>query len=107
MRTDQDKKFFFELVIHWKGRVVHTQLAMERPRLPATENRHAYGGAGHHSLYGCSLRRRPDCLGIEPTRLFCPTGKGKLMESDSRGDSQAQPFHCRSKSAALPESGES
>src|SRR5580704_16872064 len=94
VRTDQDKKTL-DLVIHWKGGA-HTQLAVERPR-SATETATPIE-ARDHSSYGCSLRRRPDCLRVEPTWLF--HGQREAVESDSCGDSPAQPFHCRSKTSS-------
>ena len=93
---DQDKKFL-ELVIHWKGGV-HTQLAMERPR-SATETA--------TPMEALDIIR---CMAVLPygddqiasvlnrTRLFYGQ-REVMMESDLRGDSQAQPFHCRSKAS--------
>src|SRR5271157_5462544 len=67
-------------------------------------NGHAHGGAGDHSSHGCSIRRRPDRLCVEPTRLF--HGQREAVESDPCSDSPAQPFDCRSKTSSA-RSGES
>ena len=92
VRTDQDKKFL-ELVIHWKGGV-HTQLAMERPR-SATET--ATPMEALDIIRCMAVRYGDDQIASVLNRRGYSTGKGKRWNQISRGDSQAQPFHCRSK----------
>lgn len=46
-------------------------------------HRHTAGGGGDHSSDGGPSWRRPDCLGVEPTRI--EHRQGETVESESRG----------------------
>ena len=92
VRTDQDKKSL-ELVIHWKGGA-HTQLAMERPR-SATET--ATPVEALEIIRRMAVRYGDDQIASVLNRRGYSSGKGMRWNQNSRGDGQAQPFHCRSK----------
>ena len=94
VHTDADKKVS-ELTIHWKGGV-HTQLAMERPR-SATET--ATPMEALDIIRRMAVRHGDDQIASVLNRLRLFHGQREAMESDSRGDRQAQPFHCRSKTS--------
>ena len=94
VRTDQDKKSL-ELVIYWKGGA-HTQLAMERPR-SATET--ATPMEALEIIRRMAVRYGDDQIASVLNRRGYSTGKGKRWNQILRGDSQAQPFHCRSKAS--------
>ena len=92
VRNDQDKKSL-ELLIQWKGGA-HTQLAMERPR----SARETATPTEALEIIRCMAVRHGDDQIASPllNRRGYSTGKGKRWRSDPCGDSQAQPFHCRS-----------